>query len=290
MKPLWHRFAVPASSSLMQQTVSTMAMDGPQDYLELAAVLIDYWLKKRVRIVGLSGGQGSGKSTLSKLLIEAGRSLGIKVGVLHIDDFYLSKRQRLDLASEVNSLFETRGPPGTHDIAWLTRAVDSWLAGVSCEVPNFDKGLDDRVSVQSFEGDSQLLVIEGWCVGATSVPAQRWFQDGGLNELEKVEDRNGNWRRLQNESLNGIYAKCFSRLENIAFLAVPGIDAVRRWRMQQELDRPQERRFSQDALERFVQHYESVTLWMLEDMPLRVNVVIKLNDDHKVSAIAFRDL
>ncbi|MYJ73656.1 MAG: hypothetical protein F4089_00575, partial [Gammaproteobacteria bacterium] len=94
----------------------------PDDYRQIAALLADDWRRRGTPSAGLGGGQGAGKSTLGRLIAQAGSMLGIRIEVLSIDDFYLTKEQRLQLAEDVHPLLATRGPPGTHDVAGLRTA------------------------------------------------------------------------------------------------------------------------------------------------------------------------
>src|SRR5690606_12103429 len=67
-------------------------------------------------VVGISGSQGSGKSTLAALLVLLLRELmGLRAVNLSIDDFYLTRARRRDLARDIHPLLATRGVPGTHD-------------------------------------------------------------------------------------------------------------------------------------------------------------------------------
>src|SRR5688572_7652564 len=67
-------------------------------------------------VFAITGLQGSGKSTLAAQISALAGTRGHRVAVLSIDDFYLSKDQRLQLSREVHPLLATRGPPGTHDL------------------------------------------------------------------------------------------------------------------------------------------------------------------------------
>ena len=102
---------------------------------------------RRPTLVGLSGLQASGKSTLARQIADAARARGIPTQVLALDDFYLGRRARGVLARTVHPLLATRGVPGTHDIALLERTVRAlreasprWPA----RIPRFEKGLDTR--------------------------------------------------------------------------------------------------------------------------------------------------
>ncbi len=110
-------------------------------------------------------------------------------------------------------------------------------------MPKFDKGLDDRVerSAWPMAGFADVVIIEGWCLGARPQPAADLVAP--INELERDEDADGRWRAYVNDAL-GRYQALFARFDRLVFLQVPDFDAVRRWRAEQELQVPPERRMS----------------------------------------------
>ena len=76
----------------------------------------DYKKNKKIKIIGLTGGQGAGKSTITqvlKLILEI--KYNLSVVYCSIDDFYKTLSERKNLAKNVNKLFKIRGVPGTHD-------------------------------------------------------------------------------------------------------------------------------------------------------------------------------
>ena len=72
---------------------------------------------KKPYFVGLAGGQGTGKTTTS-LLIKIILSKYFKLDVfrISIDDFYKTRKERINLSKRVHPMLLTRGVPGTHDI------------------------------------------------------------------------------------------------------------------------------------------------------------------------------
>ena len=151
------------------------------------------------------------------------------------------------------------------------------------ELPRFDKGQDDRAETVWVEGPFDLVLLEGWCIGAAPV------SDGALvnpvNELERIQDADGRWRKLVNERLGDEYAALWDILDEIVFLEVPGLDAVRRWRLKQEESRPQARRLDAEAVAAFVEFYERITCEMLERLPERADWVVSLSEDHSVEKL-----
>ena len=255
----------------------------PKDYRELAVILARYWQAHDHKIIGLGGGQGAGKSTLSDLIKAAFLELGEHVIVIGLDDFYLTRIERKLLANEKHELFSTRGPPGTHDVKKLLGAIDGLVAGRSVEVPKFDKGTDERSGTERIDPPCHRVIIEGWCVGARPQPASALKEP--INKLELDNDRDCAWRFAVNEYLGGMYARLLDRLDCLVYLRVPDLDSVKRWRLQQEQVRLPTQRKDIEWVSRFVQHYQRITEWMFVDVANRAEVVIELDRNHRVTAV-----
>ena len=257
--------------------------DKPQEFVELAALLVAKWRIGGKRCIGISGGQGAGKSTLCALIRKAGEYFGERIEVLGIDDFYLTKNQRRELGEEVHPLLTTRGPPGTHEVSLLGNAMFEALAGIPFQVPIFDKGLDDRTGFRDVTTPPDRIVVEGWCVGAREQSSAQLREP--INALERREDPHGIWRNYVNNCLAGRYREVFSQLDELFFIRVPNLDAVREWRFQQENERDETLRLSKGEIERFILHYERITCWMWADVADRSDVVVDLDHHHQIIAL-----
>ncbi len=257
----------------------------PDDYRQLAALLLEDWRSRRISKAGIGGGQGAGKSTLGRLIVEAGEILDVRVQVLSIDDFYLTRAERERLAQQVHPLLATRGPPGTHAISMARRTLAALLRPGEVEIPRFDKGIDDRAGRTMLHGPADLVVLEGWCVGAGAAPCSE--SAAPLNALERELDADGRWRRFVNAALADEYVRLNQDLDALVFLQVPGLDAVRRWRLQQEGERPPAQRMTATQVRRFVAHYERITQRMLVTLPATADVVVELDDEHRVAGLRF---
>ena len=241
---------------------------------------------RRPFILGICGAQGSGKSTLSDALADHMRALGVPTAVLSIDDLYRTRADRAALARTVHPLFAVRGVPGTHDVGLGLDVVAALEAGRDTLLPRFDKARDDRAPVTAWAaaaGDTALLILEGWCVGARPQPEAALADP--VNDLERDEDVEGLWRRAANDALAGDYQALFGRLDMLVLLAAPGFEAVRDWRVEQEhgLARqvgPDAEGVMSDAeVERFIRFYERLTRHILAEMPGRADLVIRLARD-----------
>ena len=274
------------SPAEVEACVSKLDPAAPADYRRLAALLADDWSRHRPRRVGLAGGQGAGKSTLGRLIEAACAHSGLRAAILSLDDFYRTRDERCALAARVHPLFETRGPPGTHDVDRLCATIDALLVPGGIAVPRFDKGLDDRVGETRLEGPFDLVILEGWCVGAE--PASREALVEPINALEEEADPEGVWRGHVNDRLAGEYAALWGMLDEIVFLRVPDLEAVRRWRLEQESVLPAERRKTAAEVARFVEYYERITRSMLERMPAKADWLVELGPDHGVVAVERR--
>ncbi|HED13875.1 MAG TPA: hypothetical protein ENI62_09535 [Gammaproteobacteria bacterium] len=243
-------------------------------------------------VVGICGAQGSGKSTIAHLaaqIIEENH--GLRTLVLSLDDFYLTKRRRLQLAAAVHPLFRARGVPGTHDIRLgmatirrvLTQRPESFAS-----LPLFDKARDDRRAVNhwpSFQGRPDIVLFEGWCVGACPQPEEQL--QPALNTLEKEDDTQCIWRLAVNQQLAGPYRQWFAMLNKLVLLQIPDFSWVQVWRGLQEEKllsaRPQRAghsKFDAYKLQRFIMHYERLTRYILQEMPQRADLVIPIDPAH----------
>ena len=151
------------------------------DLLHIMTELYDClktWIEEQVQADGpvllmLSGAQGIGKSTAVRKLGETVPGLVC----LGLDDFYLTRAERLSLAGDIHPLFETRGPPGTHDLALLNDTLDQLLnAGPETltRIPAFSKKLDDRLAESDWRevrGRPDIILLEGWMIGALPDPS-----------------------------------------------------------------------------------------------------------------------
>ncbi len=240
----------------------------------------------RVPVVGIAGPQGSGKTTL--VAAYAARHAG--AAHFSLDDVYLPKSYRRLLADDVHPLFETRGPPGTHNLMQLTDTLDELQeAGASSQtpLPAFDKVTDNPVHASRkpvFTGKPSLILLDGWCLGAQPQAEEQLAIP--INELEAKEDATGIWRREVNANLAGGYQELFGRLDAIVCLQAPSFDVIHSWRGQQEEGLLGRALNDQDLtrIARFIAHFERITRHMMSG-GRRADIDVQLDTRRNVTEV-----
>jgi D-glycerate 3-kinase len=140
-----------------------------------------------------------------------------------------------------------------------------------------------------------VILLEGWCVGA--IPQTETALARPVNALERDEDAAGVWRRYVNARLKGDYAGLFGRIDILALLKAPSFDVVYAWRSLQEAKLAE--RVRRDGLtgtkvmdaaqiRRFLMFYQRLTEWILEEMPGRADILMPLDEDHRILGVEFR--
>jgi len=246
-------------------------------------------------LVGFSGCQGSGKSTLVALMAKVMREVyGVSTVVLSLDDFYLTKAARAALAESIHPLFATRGVPGTHDLALLNETITALRQPAGAvPVPEFDKARDDRTELVHWRQVSapvQLILLEGWCIGLS--PQHESELEVPVNPMEAEQDPSLVWRREVNRQLATGYRDVFGQLDALLLLQAPSFDAVFEWRWQQEQrlseqfqqdhpDKP-DPTMSRSEVADFVLHYQRLTEHALKTLPGQADFVWELASDRAV--------
>ncbi|MFZ0267475.1 kinase [Caulobacter sp.] len=246
-------------------------------------------------VVGICGPQGSGKTTTVRVLAALLEAQGLKVATLSLDDLYLPLADREALARDVHPLLRTRGVPGTHDVALGLAVLDDLAGQGGARLPCFDKASDDRAPVDAWPkvaGPIDVVLFEGWCVGARPEPVEALARP--LNALERERDPDGVWRAYVNAALAGPYRALFARLDLLVLFTAPDFDMVRAWRGEQEAKLRRRlaekgqgagRAMSDDEVAVFIQHYERLTRHIAREMPARADLVIALDADRRSSII-----
>lgn len=247
--------------------------------------VLDDTLSHDARVLGISGLQGTGKSTLAAQLIDAAAARGLRGAALSLDDLYLDRDARRALAARVHPLLATRGPPGTHEAALGLSVLDALRTGTRVRLPRFDKLEDRRLPEADWPWAERidLLVFEGWCVG-TPPEAPRCLIDP-VNALERDEDPSGTWRRWCNAALGRDYPALWACIDRLLFLQPPGFEVVFDWRLQQEQALHSARPgggMNAAGIARFVQHFERVSRQALRTLPDHADQVVTLDAGRRI--------
>ena len=256
-----------------------------------------YKKKGKTLFLGISGGQGSGKTTVAEILkIIIKNFFKRRIYVISIDDFYKTLKERHKMAYEVHPLFKTRGVPGTHDINLVKKFFNSIKKKIFKKfiLPKFQKSIDDRLKKKywpSVEKRPEIVIFEGWCVGAKSQPNS--ILKKPINDLEKYEDQNLKWRKYVNERLKKEYKIFFAKIDHLIFMQIPNFEMVLKWRFLQEQklrkkSHSKNKIMSYNEIKRFIMFYQRITLQMTKDLSKSASIVLLMKKNHQIKKALFR--
>ena len=255
----------------------------------------NYLNNKKTKIIGLTGGQGSGKSTISQILkIILKEGFNLNTVIFSIDDFYKTLQERKKMSKKINSLFLTRGVPGTHSTSLLLKCLKN-LKNKNFKkfsIPKFDKSIDDRLSKkfwQNIKTKPDVVIFEGWCVGAFPQTNKDLIKP--INLLEKEKDKNRTWRNFVNKELKNRYKKIFKLIDLMIFLKIPSFEYVYKWRLLQEkklkVTSKGKKTMSNKQVKNFIMFYERITKHMLKNFSKKAKFIINIDSSHRLKSIKF---
>ena len=264
-----------APPSLAAHLPASLAATLTGQWASLATLIAD-WQRAAARplLIGLSGAQGSGKSTLAAHLVQQLTTRhGLHAATVSLDDFYLTRAQRQQLASTIHPLFVTRGPPGTHDLPLMDKTLAALRqpgpdSSTGTAIPRFEKPSDDRAPAASWPRvhvPLDVVILEGWCLGAR--PQDPADLIAPLNQLEAEEDPHLVWRQHINQQLATSYVRLWTSLDKLLLLQAPSWSAICTWRAEAEARLPGGPAMTLAQLSRFMQHYERTARTLLATPP-----------------------
>jgi len=242
-------------------------------------------------VQGFLGGQGTGKTTLARMLTALLTQMGYCVASLSLDDLYKSFGDRQQLQQDDPRL-RWRGPPGTHDLELGLQAVRQVQTGSADPVslPRFDKslhqGMGDRIAPEVV-CDVDILLFEGWFVGVRPVDPQVF--ETAPPPLVSAGDRA--FARDCNTRLQD-YVPIWDALDALIVLHPVDYRLSKTWRKQAEHDMARQGRpgMSDADIEDFVDYFWKALHPELFWPPLlgdrqQVDWIIDIHPDHTPGAI-----
>ena len=255
----------------------------------------DFLNQKKTKVIGLTGGQGTGKSTISNILkIILKEAYQLETVIFSIDDFYKTLEERKLIAKKISPLFLTRGVPGTHDTEMLYKCIKNLKKGKFKDlmIPKFDKSIDDRSSKKKWlkvKKKPNVVIFEGWCVGVRAQKKKDLINP--INRLEKLKDNKKIWRQKVNLEIKKNYKKIFDLIDKLIFLKVPSFKYVYKWRILQEkklrITSKGNKTMTDKDIKNFIMYYERITKHMLKTLPKTADTVIKIDEKHRLKSIKF---
>ena len=97
--------------------------------------------------------------------------------------------------------------------------------------PVFNKVTDNKKNYKRKISKVDLLILEGWCVGAK--PENNKSLNRPINILEKNADKKKIWRSYVNNQLKSKYSKLFDQLDSLLYLKAKNFKLLKRWRLKQ---------------------------------------------------------
>ena len=265
-------------------------------YLPLTNWIYNQYKKdKTIKIIGLSGGQGAGKSTITSIIkFILKEKYDLNLCVFSIDDFYKTKKERIEMSKKLHPLFLTRGVPGTHDVRLINKTLESLKSNnfKPVNIPKFDKATDDRMKKKRWNKVKEkpsIIIFEGWCVGARHQNNRTLKKP--INVIEKKYDISLEWRKRINDYLKHDYKRLFKKIDKLIYLKAPNFDHIFKWRLHQEeklkLTSKNKNIMSKQQIKRFIMFYERITKQMMKDYSKTSDLTVFLDNKHRSKKIKF---
>ena len=236
---------------------------------------ISFWIASKAKnkkpfIVGLGGGQGIGKTTITSIIsIVLKKYFKLKVFKISTHD--------------VSSMF-----------SFFKRAKSKNFRAL--KLPKFNKAIDDRYNKKlwhSIKKKPDIIIFEGWCVGARAEKNNSLKK--AINSLERNSDKKLIWRKFVNQQLKLKYKKLYTELDCMLFLKANNFRLLQQWRLKQEkklwLKNKRSRNnkiMNKKDVIKFMQTYQRITQNMLKHAPKYSSMILNLNRNHQIKSVKYK--
>ena len=286
---------------IKSQETSTEKFSNKDKMLKSFLIPVCFWISKKSNnkkpyFVGLAGGQGTGKTTISSILeIILRKYFKLNVFKISIDDFYRTRKERFNLSNKVHPLLMTRGVPGTHDIKIM---LDFFRKSKTKKfktfrLPKFNKAFDDRCKKNQWytiKKRPDVIIFEGWCVGAKAEKNNTLKKS--INSLERANDPKLIWRKFVNKQLKTNYKKLYDQLDCLIYLKAKNFSLLQKWRLIQEKKlwlknknkKTNNKIMSKGDVINFMQTYQRITQNMFKFAPKYASIIFNLNSKHQIKS------
>ncbi len=289
---------------IKSQETRTNKFKNKNKMLKSYLIPLCFWINKKVKkksslIIGLAGGQGTGKTTVTSIISIILKSyFKLNVFKISIDDFYKTRKERKKLSKSRHQLLMTRGVPGTHDY----KLINDFFRKVKNKkfkpfsLPKFDKSIDDRCKRDQWykiKFKPDVVILEGWCVGAKAQKNSELLKS--INTLERHKDKIHVWRKYVNNQLKTNYKKMFKKLDEFVYLKASNFKLLQKWRIVQEKrlslsakNKKNLKIMNKEDIIIFMQTYQRITQNMFKQAPKYASVVMQLNNNHQIKSIKLK--
>ncbi|MDP3734609.1 MAG: hypothetical protein Q8R37_05255 [Nanoarchaeota archaeon] len=263
--------------------------------IPLLGAIIRLHTKNKTIIIGIQGGQGTGKTTLSRFLQHALAKASYTVQSFSLDDFYKTNKERIVLRKKYphNAFYQIpRGLPGTHRVQLLKETLRKIKSGTPFELPLFDKSLhhaqgDVLRKTINVTKRPDFVFFEGWCLGLPAVSStvlQAVSQQYHLN-LKNLDPT------LQDHKVVLRYAKDYQplwRFIDYWIMLKPSNTKLHtqwRYKQEQELKKRAGKGMTKTEINRFVEPYLPFTYLCYEKV--KPDALFLINEHHCFSKVRY---
>lgn len=221
--------------------------------------------------VGVSGPQGSGKTTISRKLTQelAAQFPTLQFVTFSMDDFYFTYNEQLKVIEDNpgNVLVNGRGLPGTHDVGLLLNCLEKLKTRQDVDIPSYDKsqhgGKGDREPADKWmhiRKSVDVVIFEGWFNG---YPAYSKEVELKLKWKKVKFEQRPAFDQIRDQDVSKLntdltaYHKVWDYFDTFVCITTNSLDNVYVWRMQQEhaLIKEKGTGMSDDQVREFVDRY-----------------------------------